>query len=608
MLPLLLAAALQLAGTSAAAAQDIVASYSELGGKPYTVGYDGRSMRLGGKPALLLSGSVHYVRSTPEMWPEIFAKMKASGMNAVESYVFWNYHVRTLDEHNAGTADYSGRGNVTLFLELAAKADLFVIWRIGPYICAEWPGGGMPDWLRQIPGMHARSASQPYQDVCTKWMHDHIEYVRPHFAENGGPIIMTQMENELSGPSNTPYVDWLGELATELKTGLPWIMCHGAHANNTIETCNGCDCASFVSGLAAQNQPAMWSEDEQWFDRFEQGASVRATGNVGYGVAKFIAAGGSMHNFYMFHGGTMWGNWSTTVRRTRLTPSYANTANLASDSIVYNPKYKTIAELHLIVAKYAATILHTPIAALSSGGNRQSSYQVTLNGTGSDPALTFAFNEGSNATTLSIGGQTLPMAAGSARAFDASLKPLWYSEPGEIDGVGEPYHDALGTPLHWQVWKNENSSAPDSKGTWYGTSFALDSSLPAAAQVSVNLTGFGQGNLFLNGVHVAYFNLEDGSCANPPGGVNGHGSCLGYVESRCGKPTQDTYHVPPEWLVKSSAGQSDGAMNEMMVWSDPRLPNNVTEIDPRQASVVYRVDPPAVREQVEALLAASQQV
>ena len=57
--------------------------------------------------------------------------MKASGMNAVESYVFWNYHVRTLDEHNAGTADYSGRGNVTLFLELAAKADLFVIWRLG---------------------------------------------------------------------------------------------------------------------------------------------------------------------------------------------------------------------------------------------------------------------------------------------------------------------------------------------------------------------------------------------------------------------------------------------------------------------------------------------
>ena len=138
------------------------------------------------------------------------------------------------------------------------------------------------------------------------------------------------MENELSGPSDTPYVEWLGQLATELKTNLPWIMCHGAHANDTIETCNGCDCTDFVPGLVAQNQPAMWSEDEQWFDRFTQGAAVRHTGDVGRGVAKFIAVGGSMHNFYMFHGGTMWGNWSTTVRRTRLTPSYANSANLAS--------------------------------------------------------------------------------------------------------------------------------------------------------------------------------------------------------------------------------------------------------------------------------------
>ena len=83
----------------------------------------------------------------------------------------------------------------------------------------------MPDWLREIPGMKARSATQPYQDVCTEWMHSHIEYVRPFFAENGGPIIMTQMENELSGPSDTPYVQWLGELATELKTGLPWCVC-----------------------------------------------------------------------------------------------------------------------------------------------------------------------------------------------------------------------------------------------------------------------------------------------------------------------------------------------------------------------------------------------
>ena len=40
-----------------------------------------------------------------------------------------NYHVPELNRTK--TPDYTGRGNVTLFLELAAKADLFVIWRIG---------------------------------------------------------------------------------------------------------------------------------------------------------------------------------------------------------------------------------------------------------------------------------------------------------------------------------------------------------------------------------------------------------------------------------------------------------------------------------------------
>ena len=62
----------------------IVRSFSEFKGKPYSVSYNSRSMLLGGKATLLLSGSVHYVRSTPSMWPSIFAKMKASGLNAVE--------------------------------------------------------------------------------------------------------------------------------------------------------------------------------------------------------------------------------------------------------------------------------------------------------------------------------------------------------------------------------------------------------------------------------------------------------------------------------------------------------------------------------------------
>ena len=75
--------------SSASQTADIVRSYADMGGMPYNVSYNSRSILVGGKPVLLLSGSVHYTRSTPEMWPIIFAKMKAAGLNAVESYVFW---------------------------------------------------------------------------------------------------------------------------------------------------------------------------------------------------------------------------------------------------------------------------------------------------------------------------------------------------------------------------------------------------------------------------------------------------------------------------------------------------------------------------------------
>jgi hypothetical protein len=61
-----------------------IRSYSELGGEPYNVTHDARSLRVGGRPLLAFSGSMHYPRSTPALWPKIMASMKASGLNMLE--------------------------------------------------------------------------------------------------------------------------------------------------------------------------------------------------------------------------------------------------------------------------------------------------------------------------------------------------------------------------------------------------------------------------------------------------------------------------------------------------------------------------------------------
>jgi hypothetical protein len=73
-----------------------------------------------------------------------------------------------------------------------------------------------------------------------------VNLVRPYFAPNGGPIVLLQIENEYWDESQWPYIEWCGELAASLHTGIPWEMCNGLYANNTIETCNSCDCASWV--------------------------------------------------------------------------------------------------------------------------------------------------------------------------------------------------------------------------------------------------------------------------------------------------------------------------------------------------------------------------
>ncbi|KAJ1424345.1 Glycoside hydrolase, family 35 [Sesbania bispinosa] len=56
------------------------------------VTYDHRALVIDGKRRVLISGSIHYPRSTPEMWPDLIQKSKEGGLDVIETYVFWNLH------------------------------------------------------------------------------------------------------------------------------------------------------------------------------------------------------------------------------------------------------------------------------------------------------------------------------------------------------------------------------------------------------------------------------------------------------------------------------------------------------------------------------------
>jgi len=129
-------------------------SYEDVRGTPYTVGYDHRAITINGVRTMLISGAIHYPRSTPGMWPYIMKMAKTQGLNTIQTYVFWNLH-----EQKQGVLDFSGRANLSRFLEEASNAGFFVNLRIGPYICGEWTYGGLPVWLNQVPNMVLRSSS-----------------------------------------------------------------------------------------------------------------------------------------------------------------------------------------------------------------------------------------------------------------------------------------------------------------------------------------------------------------------------------------------------------------------------------------------------------------
>ena len=258
----------------------------------------------------------------------------------------------------------------------------------------------------------------------------------------------------------------------------------------------------------------------------------------------------------------MWGNWSSTIRRTRLTPSYANSANLASDSIIYDPKYTTIAQLHKVLAAHAGTILATSLPIKTRIDKASGVRYVTHNGTGDQTPVSFYFNDGKHATQVTgPDGIQYAMASSSSRVFVGS-NPAWYSEPAAADGPGRPYLPAVPVgALNWSSWSDgvptEQNSPPDAvevspmvgtncssctfeamceaadtpgdcawcptihkcvqkgqkcdhspshtatadaaSGTWYRTSFARPHDLPAGAQVSINLTG---GNSTHNSTHI----------------------------------------------------------------------------------------------------------
>uniref|UniRef100_A0A0K8R8L4 Putative beta-galactosidase n=1 Tax=Ixodes ricinus TaxID=34613 RepID=A0A0K8R8L4_IXORI len=160
--------------------------------RSFIVDYENDRFLKDGEPFRYVSGSLHYFRVPKAYWKDRMTKMKLAGLNALQTYVEWSGH-----EPEPGKYVFEDNYDLKTFLETAQEVGLLVIFRPGPYICAERDNGGLPYWLLRLdPNMRYRSSDKTYLDAVDKWLSVLLPMVEPYLYKNGGPIITVQVENE----------------------------------------------------------------------------------------------------------------------------------------------------------------------------------------------------------------------------------------------------------------------------------------------------------------------------------------------------------------------------------------------------------------------------
>ncbi|XP_043697518.1 beta-galactosidase 11-like isoform X2 [Telopea speciosissima] len=311
------------------------------------VTYDGRSLIINGKRELIFSGSVHYPRLPPDMWSQVLNKSKHGGLNAISTYVFWNVH-----EPEEGKWNFEGNYDLVKFIKTIQENGMYAILRLGPFIQAEWNFGGFPYWMREVNNVTFRTHNPPYKYHMKRFTKTIIKKMKEAklFAPQGGPIILSQIENEYNTiqiafkESGTDYIQWAANMAVATKTGVPWVMCKQKDAPDpVINACNGRNCGDTFTGPNKPYKPSLWTEN--WtaqYRVFGDPPSQRSAEDLAYAVARWFSKNGTLVNYYMYYGGTNYGRTSSSFVTTR----YYDEAPLDEYGMPKDPKWGHLRDLH----------------------------------------------------------------------------------------------------------------------------------------------------------------------------------------------------------------------------------------------------------------------
>lgn len=217
---------------------------------PDRIRYDRQCIQIEGKDMFLFSAAFHYFRVPQPLWADRFRRLKDGGFNCVETYIPWNWHERKMPRSPQDESCLDMK-ELDDFLKMAEDFGLYVIVRPGPYICAEWSGGGFPQWIMQKKPAKTtfdtwlQSNDPEFMRWNEHWYRAVCRVVAPHQLtrkEKGHTgVIFFQVENEFNRIKWFPkeakkdYLIQLTQIVRKYEIDVPVITCWTDEARNVEE-------------------------------------------------------------------------------------------------------------------------------------------------------------------------------------------------------------------------------------------------------------------------------------------------------------------------------------------------------------------------------------
>ena len=317
---------------------------------------------------------MHYFRVPHAYWRDRLTKLVELGCNTIETYVAWNAH-----EPKKGRFDFDGMLNLVEFTNLAGELGLHVIIRPGPYICAEWDLGGLPNWLL-AEDLAIRTSDPAYLRHVDDFYDVLIPKLTPLLTTRGGPVIAMQIENEYGYFGNDQtYLVHLRDGLIRRGVDVPLFTSDGTYQRLCVAN-GGVDghlrTANFGSG--AQERFKVLREFQPdgplacmefwvgWFDTWgDDKHHTRAAPETAVELQKVLDTENASVNIYMFHGGTNFGFWAGANLHETFMPfvtSYDYDA-LLTEWGATTPKYDACRD---VLHKFANKPLKTPAVCVAA--------------------------------------------------------------------------------------------------------------------------------------------------------------------------------------------------------------------------------------------------